>query len=92
MGPSSQSTWPPACGCDQAHSDHTQYARCCPANHGAGLLPSSRPLLEPYERLLLGGDPVLRLAGSDDPGLDIVLRHSGTGVVTVGARAAASTA
>ena len=35
---------------------------------------------------LLGGRPVLRLAGSDDPGLDIVLRHSGACVVTVGAR------
>src|SRR4249920_2784192 len=38
-------------------------------------------------RGLLGGQqPVLRLAGSDDPGLDIVLRHSGAGVVTVGER------
>lgn len=37
-------------------------------------------------RRLLGGHPVLRLAGSDDPGLDIVLRHSGGGVVTVGTR------
>jgi molybdate-binding protein len=37
-------------------------------------------------RRLLGGHPVLRLAGSDDPGLDIVLRHTGAGVVTVGAR------
>jgi len=37
-------------------------------------------------RRLLGGHPALRLAGSDDPGLDIVLRHSGAGVVTVGAR------
>jgi molybdate-binding protein len=35
---------------------------------------------------LLGGRPVLRLAGSDDPGLDIVLRHSGACIVTVGAR------
>ena len=35
---------------------------------------------------LLGGHPVLRLAGSDDPGLDIVLRHSGARIVTVGAR------
>ena len=35
---------------------------------------------------LLGGHPVLRLAGSDDPGLDIVLGHSGTSVVTVGTR------
>jgi DNA-binding transcriptional MocR family regulator len=37
-------------------------------------------------RHLLGDHPALRLAGSDDPGLDIVLRHSGTSVVTVGAR------
>jgi molybdate-binding protein len=37
-------------------------------------------------RRLLGGHPVLRLAGSDDPGLDIVLRHSGASVVTVGTR------
>jgi molybdate-binding protein len=37
-------------------------------------------------RRLLGGHPALRLAGSDDPGLDIVLRHSGASVVTVGAR------
>jgi putative molybdopterin biosynthesis protein len=37
-------------------------------------------------RRLLGGHPVLRLAGSDDPGLDIVLRHSGTSVITVGTR------
>jgi molybdate-binding protein len=37
-------------------------------------------------RRLLGGHPVLRLAGSDDPGLDIVLRHSGACIVTVGAR------
>jgi molybdate-binding protein len=37
-------------------------------------------------RRLLGGHPVLRLAGSDDPGLDIVLRHSEARVVTVGAR------
>jgi molybdate-binding protein len=37
-------------------------------------------------RRLLGGHPVLRLAGSDDPGLDIVLRHSEACVVTVGAR------
>ena len=35
---------------------------------------------------LLGGHPVLRLAGSDDPGLDIVLRHSGASVITVGTR------
>jgi len=35
---------------------------------------------------LLGGHPVLRLAGSDDPGLDIVLRHSGASVMTVGTR------
>ena len=37
-------------------------------------------------RLLLSGYPALRLAGSDDPGLDIVLRQTGTSVVTVGAR------
>jgi len=37
-------------------------------------------------RRLLGGPTALRLAGSDDPGLDIVLRHSGAGVVTVGTR------
>ena len=30
--------------------------------------------------------PALRLAGSDDPGLDIVLRQTGAAVVTVGAR------
>jgi molybdate-binding protein len=35
---------------------------------------------------LLGGDSVLRLAGSDDPGLDIVLGHSGASVITVGTR------
>ena len=37
-------------------------------------------------RGLLGGHPALRLAGSDDPGLDIALRHTGEGIVTVGAR------
>ena len=37
-------------------------------------------------RRMLGGHPVLRLAGSDDPGLDIVLRQTGASVVTVGAR------
>jgi molybdate-binding protein len=37
-------------------------------------------------RRLLGGHPVLRLAGSDDPGLDIALRQTGTSVTTVGAR------
>ncbi len=37
-------------------------------------------------RELLGGNPALRLAGSDDPGLDLVLRHTGGFVVTVGAR------
>jgi putative molybdopterin biosynthesis protein len=37
-------------------------------------------------RRLLGGQTALRLAGSDDPGLDIVLRQTGTSVVTVGAR------
>jgi putative molybdopterin biosynthesis protein len=41
---------------------------------------------EAAARRLLGGHPVLRLAGSDDPGLDIVLRHSGARVVTVGTR------
>ena len=35
---------------------------------------------------LLGGPQALRLAGSDDPGLDIVLRHTGASVITVGAR------
>jgi molybdate-binding protein len=35
---------------------------------------------------LLGGHQVLRLAGSDDPGLDIVLRHTGARVTTVGTR------
>ncbi|HEY2127799.1 MAG TPA: substrate-binding domain-containing protein [Streptosporangiaceae bacterium] len=37
-------------------------------------------------RRLLGGHLVLRLAGSDDPGLDIVLRHTGASVITVGTR------
>src|SRR5262249_27280312 len=37
-------------------------------------------------RRLLGGQPALRLAGSDDPGLDTVLRQAGPAVVTVGAR------
>jgi molybdate-binding protein len=37
-------------------------------------------------RRLLGGHPVLRLAGSDDPGLDIALRQAGAFVATVGAR------
>jgi molybdate-binding protein len=37
-------------------------------------------------RQLLGGQAPLRLAGSDDPGLDIVLRHTGSSVVPVGAR------
>ncbi len=37
-------------------------------------------------RRMLGGQPALRLAGSDDPGLDLVLRHAGAGVTTVGAR------
>ena len=41
---------------------------------------------EAAARRLLGGHPVLRLAGSDDPGLDIALRHSGASVVTVGTR------
>ncbi len=35
---------------------------------------------------LLGGVPALRLAGSDDPGLDIVLRKTGATVLTVGTR------
>jgi molybdate-binding protein len=37
-------------------------------------------------RRLLAGDPALRLAGSDDPGLDIALRHAGASVLTVGVR------
>jgi molybdate-binding protein len=37
-------------------------------------------------RRLLGGPPALRLAGSDDLGLDIALRHTGADIVTVGAR------
>jgi molybdate-binding protein len=37
-------------------------------------------------RRLLSGHQVLRLAGSDDPGLDIVLRQTGASVTTVGAR------
>src|SRR5208282_3834624 len=37
-------------------------------------------------RRLLGGHQALRLAGSDDPGLAIALRHAGASVVTVGAR------
>jgi molybdate-binding protein len=37
-------------------------------------------------RRLLGGHQVLRLAGSDDPGLDIVLRQTGASVATVGTR------
>jgi molybdate-binding protein len=37
-------------------------------------------------RRMLGGLQALRLAGSDDPGLDIVLRHTGASVITVGAR------
>jgi len=41
---------------------------------------------EAAARRLFGGHPVLRLAGSDDPGLDIVLRHNGASVVTVGTR------
>ena len=35
---------------------------------------------------LLSGRSALRLAGSDDPGLDLVLRHTGASVTTVGAR------
>jgi molybdate-binding protein len=41
---------------------------------------------ETAARRLLGGHPVLRLAGSDDPGLDIALRHSGASVITLGTR------
>jgi len=41
---------------------------------------------EAAARRLLSGHPVLRLAGSDDPGLDIALRHSGASVITVGTR------
>jgi molybdate-binding protein len=37
-------------------------------------------------RRLLGGPLALRLAGSDDPGLDIALRRAGTAVTTIGAR------
>jgi molybdate-binding protein len=37
-------------------------------------------------RQMLAGRPALRLAGSDDPGLDIALRHAGDSVVTVGSR------
>jgi molybdate-binding protein len=35
---------------------------------------------------LLGEPEALRLAGSDDPGLDILLRHAGASVTTVGTR------
>jgi molybdate-binding protein len=35
---------------------------------------------------LLGGPAVLRLAGSDDPALDVVLRRAGAAVATVGSR------
>jgi molybdate-binding protein len=35
---------------------------------------------------LLGGPAALRLAGSDDPALDVVLRHAGASVATVGTR------
>lgn len=41
---------------------------------------------EAAARHLLAGRPALRLAGSDDPGLDIVLRHTAASVVTVGPR------
>jgi molybdate-binding protein len=41
---------------------------------------------ESAARRLLSDNPVLRLAGSDDPGLDIVLRQTGAFVVPVGAR------
>ena len=37
-------------------------------------------------RRMLAGQPALRLAGSDDPGLDIVLRGAAESVVTVGPR------
>jgi molybdate-binding protein len=37
-------------------------------------------------RRLLGGYLALRLAGSDDPGLDLALRRAGPSVTTVGAR------
>ncbi len=37
-------------------------------------------------RRLIGGPPVLRLAGSDDPALDLALAHAGGSVVTAGAR------
>jgi molybdate-binding protein len=37
-------------------------------------------------RRLLSGPAVLRLAGSDDPALDVVLRSTGTSVAAVGAR------
>jgi molybdate-binding protein len=37
-------------------------------------------------RGLLSGRQVLRLAGSDDPGLDIVLRQTGASIATVGTR------
>jgi molybdate-binding protein len=37
-------------------------------------------------RRLLAGDQALRLAGSDDPGLDLVLRRTGQSVVTAGVR------
>jgi putative molybdopterin biosynthesis protein len=40
----------------------------------------------PAARRLLGVGCALRLAGSDDPGLDLVLRHTGQAVATVGAR------
>jgi molybdate-binding protein len=35
---------------------------------------------------LLGGPAALRLAGSDDPALDVVLRHAGAAVAAVGTR------
>lgn len=37
-------------------------------------------------RRLLAGHPALRLAGSDDPGLDVVLRRAGPSVMSVGER------
>ncbi|MGH2930715.1 MAG: substrate-binding domain-containing protein, partial [Solirubrobacteraceae bacterium] len=49
-----------------------------------------RARIEPGARVaaqrLLGAGRRLRLAGSDDPALDLALRHAGASVVTVGAR------
>jgi molybdate-binding protein len=48
---------------------------------------AARRLLGASDAGVTSGEAVLRLAGSDDPGLDIVLRGAGTDrVVTVGAR------